>query len=119
MRVEIAVRQYNPNPLMPRHGQHSPAEGKQRFSSCPTASEIKFREAVRPPFSKGDEYWGAVRRRRGKAPYPLGERKGAFDAQCQKCFCVTFEKSNKTSASPDTNRKKGECNEAHDKCHAR
>ena len=26
------------------------------------------REAVRPPFSKGDEYWGAVRRRRGEAP---------------------------------------------------
>jgi hypothetical protein len=27
---------------------------------------------------------------------PLGERQCAFDMQCQKCFCVTFDKSNKT-----------------------
>lgn len=68
LRVEICVSKYNPNPLTPRHGQHLPAEVWQRHSSCLTASEIKFREAVRPPFSKGDEHWGAVRRRRGKAP---------------------------------------------------
>ena len=29
-------------------------------------------------------------------PFPLGERKGAFDAKCQKCFCVTLDKSNRT-----------------------
>jgi len=29
-----------------------------------------------------------------------------FDTQCQKCFCITFEKSNKTPTSPDTNRKR-------------
>ncbi len=68
LRVEIAERQYNPNPLTPRHGQHLPVEERPCLSSCLTASEIKFREAVRPPFSKGDEYWGGVRRRRGKAP---------------------------------------------------
>lgn len=52
---------------------------------------------MRPPFSKGDEHWGAVRIRRGKAPPPR-RAQGAFDTQCQKCFCVTFEKSNKTPA---------------------
>jgi hypothetical protein len=36
----------------------------------------------------------------GKAPYPLGERKEhlLMAVGCQKCFCVTFDKSNKTSA---------------------
>ena len=69
------------------------------LSSLPSLGEgEKFREAVRPPFSKGDEHWGAIHRWRGKAPYPLGERKGTYDTKCQKCFCVTFAKSNKTPA---------------------
>jgi len=46
------------------------AKGKQRFSFCLTASEIKFREAMRLPFSKGIEHWGIVRRQWGKAPFP-------------------------------------------------
>lgn len=38
----------------------------------------------------------------GQSPiHPVG-RNGAFDAKCQKRFYVTFEKSNKTPASPDT-----------------
>jgi hypothetical protein len=44
----------------------------------PNGECAKFRLAVRPPFSKGDEHWGAVRRQRGKAPYPLGERNSIF-----------------------------------------
>ena len=48
------------------------------FPSCHTASvgvwgnapQVKFRVGVRLPFSKGKEDWGAVRRRRGKAPTP-------------------------------------------------
>lgn len=34
------------------------------------APQVKFRVGVRLPFSKGKEDWGAVRRRRGKAPIP-------------------------------------------------
>ena len=34
------------------------------------APQVKFRVGVRLPFSKGKEDWGAVRRRRGKAPTP-------------------------------------------------
>jgi len=34
------------------------------------APQVKFRVGVRLPFSKGKEDWGAVRRRRGKAPFP-------------------------------------------------
>ena len=72
----------------------------------PNGECAKFRLAVRPPFSKGDEHWGMFRRTWGKAPhglqpcYPLGERKEhlLMAAGCQKCFCVTFDKSNKTPA---------------------
>ena len=34
----------------------------------PNGEWIKFRLAVRPPFSKGDEHWGMFRRTWGKAP---------------------------------------------------
>ena len=70
----------------------------------PNGECAKFRLAVRPPFSKGDEHWGAIRRWRGKAPYPIGERKEhlLMAAGCQKCFCVTFDKSNKTPARAGT-----------------
>lgn len=66
----------------------------------PNGEWIKFRLAVRPPFSKGDEHWGAVRRRRGKAPAPprRAQQHLLMAAGCQKCFCVTFDKSNKTPA---------------------
>ena len=40
-------------------------------------------------------------------PFPLGERKGAFDAKCQKCFCVTLDKSNRTSGNPASHKKGG------------
>jgi len=39
LRVEIVVRQYNPNPLIFSHGKHLPTEEGQRHSSCQTASE--------------------------------------------------------------------------------
>jgi hypothetical protein len=70
----------------------------------PNGECARFRLAVRPPFSKGDEHWGAVRRQRGKAPFPLGERKEhlLMAVGCQKCFCVTFDKSNKTPAVAGT-----------------
>ena len=38
-------------------------------------------------------------------PFPLGERKGAFDAKCQKCFCVTLDKSNRTPGNPASHKK--------------
>ena len=76
----------------------------------PNGECAKFRLAVRPPFSKGDEHWGMFCRTWGKAPhgsqpcYPLGERKEhlLMAAGCQKCFCVTFDKSNKTPACAGT-----------------
>ena len=40
-------------------------------------------------------------------PFPLGERKGAFDAKCQKCFCVTLDKSNRTPGNPAPHKKGG------------
>ena len=40
-------------------------------------------------------------------PFPLGERKGAFDAKCQKCFCVTLDKSNRTPGNPASHKKGG------------
>ena len=40
-------------------------------------------------------------------PFPLGERKGAFDAKCQKCFCVTLDKSNRTPGNPALHKKGG------------
>jgi len=30
--------------------------------------------------------------------YALGRAQWTFDAECQKCFCVTFDKSNKTAS---------------------
>ena len=34
-------------------------------------------------------------------------RKGAFDAKCQKCFCVTLDKSNRTPGNPAPHKKGG------------
>ena len=42
-----------------------------------------------------------------RPPFPLGERKGAFDAKCQKCFCVTLDKSNRTPGNPAPHKKGG------------
>lgn len=57
---------------------------------------------MRPPFSKGDEHWGAISRCRGKAPHPLGERKAFLIRSVKNAFEFTFDKSNKTSARAGT-----------------
>lgn len=53
-------------------------------SSRPTR---KFRRGAGRPFQRA-ALLGACRSRRGKAPYPLGERKGAFDASRPKASRV-------------------------------
>lgn len=78
LRVEIFVRKYYP-PLDGTERHTVLAEGKAVcFPLLPhgecgvwgNAPQVKFRVGVRLPFSKGKEDWGAVRRRRGKAPIP-------------------------------------------------
>lgn len=45
-------------------------------------------------------------------------RKGTFDAKCQKCFCVTLAKSNRTSkVYLKENLTKGDKNETKYKCY--
>lgn len=103
------------------------AEGKAtRLSLLPhgecgvwgNAPRVKFRDGVRPPFSKGEEdwkalffcvsigggtttppygcfvlcdaFWGC----RGEAPAP--RRAPCFDTQCQNSYRVTLDKSNRT-----------------------
>ena len=43
----------------------------------------------------------SVQSRRPPGILPPAERKGTFDGRygCRKCFCVTFDKSNKTAVS--------------------
>ena len=47
---------------------------------------------------KGRLCWGVVRRQRGNAPQPPRRAQWhlLIDEGCRKCFCVTFDKSNKT-----------------------
>ena len=47
-----------------------------------------------------DPLW-SVRNRRPPDVMPPAGRKGTFDGRygCRKCFCVTFDKSNKTAVS--------------------
>ena len=50
-----------------------------------------------------DPLW-SVRNRRPPDVMPPAGRKGTFDERygCRKCFCVTFDKSNKTAVSSDS-----------------
>ena len=99
LRVEICASKYNPNPLIFSHGKHLPIEERQHLSSCLTASVIKFREAVRPPFSKGDEHWGAIRRWRGEAPYyPVG-RNALLMRSVKSAFALLLTKVTKPAAA--------------------
>jgi hypothetical protein len=78
-----------------------PPEGKQRFSFCLTASETKFRQAMRLPFSKGNEHWGGVRRRRGKAPFhPVG-RNALLIRSVKSAFALLLTKVTKPRLTPD------------------
>ena len=89
LRVEIFARKYYPS-LDGTERHTALAEGKAtRLSLLPhgecgsgRSPELKFRVGVRLPFSKGKEDWGAVRRRRGNAPYPP-RRAPCFDTKCQ------------------------------------
>ena len=50
-----------------------------------------------------DPLW-SVRNRRPPDVMPPAGRKGTFDGRygCRKCFCVTFDKSNKTAVSGES-----------------
>ncbi len=72
--------------------------GVKNTVTIDTHRHAKFPPAVRLPFSKGNEHWGAIRRLLGQRPtaepmtvqreslcgFPLGERKGAFDSPAVK-----------------------------------
>ena len=68
--------------------------GSERYGACD--------DAVQDALFKGQSCWGTPSADgRGKAPdSPLGERKQhlLMAAGCQKCFCVTLGKSNRTPA---------------------
>jgi len=61
----------------------------------PNGECAKFRLAVRPPFSKGDEHRGAIRRWRGKSPFPLGERKAFLICSVKSAFALLLTKVTK------------------------
>ena len=56
---------------------------------------VKFGEAVRLPFSKGDEHWGTVRRRWGKAPQRLAERNALLIRSVKSAFALLLTKVTK------------------------
>ena len=60
-----------------------------RISACDTVM-ILFRSSLRFGRCRTDGPWTS---------YTPGGRKGTFDGRnsCRKCFCVTFDKSNKTA----------------------
>lgn len=76
----------------------------------PAQRRVKSLGGVQGDLFKGQPCRGVVRRQRGSA-HPPRRAQGAFDmkqavaCKCQKCFCVTFDKSNKTRLAPDTSRK--------------
>ena len=63
-----------------------------RISGCDTVM-ILFRSSLRFGWCRTDVPWTS---------YTPGGRKGTFDGRngCRKCFCVTFDKSNKRGACP-------------------
>ena len=95
LRVEIAARQYNPNPLT-SSPRNTLAGWRERLWPFPPAQRrvTKFRRGAGRPFQRA-ALLGRQLQLPGQSPlYPVG-RKGAFDTKCQKCFCVTFAESNK------------------------
>ena len=61
LRVEISVGNTTRTPLLYTTENTCRVEEMGSIFSCLTASEIKFREAMRLPFSKGNEHWGVNR----------------------------------------------------------
>ena len=84
-------------PLLLVTEKHLPTERKQQLPLLPNGECTKFREAMRLPFSKDIEHWGASADG-GAKPLPSRRAQSTFDTECRKCFCVTFDKSNKTPA---------------------
>ena len=67
--------------------------GSEQYGACD--------DVVQDALFKGRSCRGAVHRQQGQRPStPLGERKQhlLMAAGCQKCFCVTLGKSNRTPA---------------------
>ena len=94
--MEIAARQYNPNPLTfgPRR---TLAGWWERLCLSPLPNgEWQSLGGVQGALFKGRPCWGSRPQTAGAKPpfHPVG-RKGTFDTKCQKCFCVTFAESNK------------------------
>ena len=74
--------------------QNGDESGKEMVSGRNT---VLRRSGIYPGENTGIGYADTYRRRNS----PPAGRKGTFDGRygCRKCFCVTFDKSNKTAVS--------------------
>ena len=96
LRVEIAARQYTPNPLTFGPRRTLAGWGERLCLSPLPNGECQSLGGVQGALFKGRPCWGRQPQLPGAKPpfHPVG-RKGTFDTKCQKCFCVTFAESNK------------------------
>ena len=70
------------------------------------ASAVEFREAVRPPFSKGDEHWGLPQGSGAKPLLSEGERKALLMRSVKSAFALLLTKVTKLGYAVTARKKK-------------